>query len=232
MSAPYYTLIGSLPPLPRHFELAERVPISQLQLRQRLKMLEPTDAEVIYAIRDFLMWERQPLERTDDDVMWHYIQLFETVSNRFARDLIRHAMTTRTIIAGLRCRRLRRGPPVGVTPVAAQIAREWKHPDFRLGGQFPWIGEVDAQLNGDAPFHVELTKLNIIWRHATRLTEQHDPFSFEAVVLYLMRWEVVYRWTRRDATAGQQKFERLVSEAMGEFAGMFEGQFPLPLGKG
>ena len=47
MSTTYYTLVGSLPALPRHFEDAERVPISVLQLQERLKMLQPHDAEVI-----------------------------------------------------------------------------------------------------------------------------------------------------------------------------------------
>ena len=106
-------------------------------------------------------------------------------------------------------------------PIADQIARQWNHPSFRLAGQFPWITEVNAQLVGDAPFELERTKLEIIWRHAAQLSQQYDSFSFEAVVLYLIRWEVVYRWTRRDETAGQEKFEQLVSEAMGEFADLF-----------
>ena len=35
-STTYYTLIGSLPALPRHFAEAERVPISRLRLDERL----------------------------------------------------------------------------------------------------------------------------------------------------------------------------------------------------
>ena len=219
-STTYYTLIGSLPALPRHFEQAERVPISELQLDERLKMLEPLDAEVIEEMGDFLVWERQPVERTDEDVLRHYEQFMERVSNRFARDLIRYAMTTRTILAGLRCRRLQLDPPAGAEPVAAQIARHWNLPDFGLGRQFSWIGEVDAQLTGDSPFELERTKHRIVWRHAGRLAEQH-LFTFEAVALYLIRWEVVYRWTRRDAAAGEKKFEELMQEAMGEYAEMF-----------
>lgn len=219
-STTYYTLIGSLPALPRHFEEAERVPISRLKLEERLKMLEPHDARVIEDMGDFLAWERQPLERTDEDVLRHYDQFMLTVDNRFARDLIRHAMTIRTIIAGLRCRRLGLGPPLGIAPVAARIARHWNHPDFHLGTQLPWIGEVDAQLNGDSPFDLERKKLDIIWRHAKWLADQYH-FTFEAVVMYLIRWEVVYRWTRRDAAVGQEKFARLVTEAMGEYASMF-----------
>ena len=51
-------------------------------------------------------------------------------------------------------------------------------------------------------------------------------FTFEAVVLYLIRWEVVTRWIRRDAEAGQQRFAQLVSESMGAYADMFAGPSP------
>ena len=40
----YYTLLGSLPALPAHFADAERVPISQLRLDERLRMLAHHDA--------------------------------------------------------------------------------------------------------------------------------------------------------------------------------------------
>jgi hypothetical protein len=171
-------------------------------------------------MRNFLVWERQPLERTDDDVARHYTEFMNTIEDRFARETIEHAMTVRTIIAALRCRRLQRDPPPAPAAIAARIARSWSHPDFRLGYQFPWIATVESQLNGDTPFDLERTKLNIIWQHAKRLADRCQ-FTFEAVVLYLIRWEVVYRWTRRDARVGQEKFNQLVSEAMGRYADMF-----------
>ena len=52
-------------------------------------------------------------------------------------------------------------------------------------------------------FELERRKLEIIWRKANRLAQEHDPFSFESVVLYLIRWEAVYRWTRRDPSVGK-----------------------------
>lgn len=220
MSRSYYTLIGSLPALPPHFEEAERVPISTLCLVDRLKMLEPRDAEVIEQMSDFLVWERQPLERSDDNVREHYDEFMVTVNDRFARELIQYAMTNRTIIRALRCRRLGLDPPDGIPPLSAQITRNWNHPDFQLGAQFPWVGEADALLRGDNPFELERRKLAILWKHVRRLADQFH-FTFEAVVLYLMRWEIVYRWTTRDAAAGQEKFEQLVAEAMGEFTDMF-----------
>ena len=85
----YYTLIGSLPALPPHFEQAERVPISWPQLSERLKMLQPRDAEVLDELSDFLTWERQPLERTDQQVVDRFNHFAELVENRFARQLLR-----------------------------------------------------------------------------------------------------------------------------------------------
>lgn len=219
-STTYYTLIGSLPALPSSFEEAERVPISELKLKKRLKMLQPQDERVIDEMAEFLVWERQPLERTDDEIVRHYETFMSKVNNPFTRELIRNAMTVRTIVAGLRCRRLRLDPPRGVAPIAAHIARNWNHLDFRLSGQFPWIADVERQLNSDAPFDLERTRTSIGWRRAKRLAEQYT-FTFEAVVLYLLRWELVYRWTQRNAETGQEKFEQLVADAMGDFAEMF-----------
>lgn len=219
-STKYYTLMGSLPALPRHFEDADRVPISELRLTERLKMLEPRDAEVIEEMAEFLVWERQPLELTDKNVVRRYNRFMDSINNPFARELVQRAMTNRTIIAGLRSRRLQLEPPPGVDTVAGHIARNWNHPEFRLGGRFPWISEVDALLNGESPFDLERKTLDIGWQHVGRLAEQYH-FTFEAVVIYLIRWEMVYRWTRHDAQVGQDKFEQLVSEAMGEYAEMF-----------
>lgn len=221
----YYTLIGSLPTLPRHFEAVARLPISAVQLDKRLKMLEPHDAAVLEELRAFLSWERQPMERTDAEVVSHYGQFLERVDNEFVRELIGYTMAARTILAGLRCRRLRREPPTGVPPVAEHIARHWTHPDFRLGRHFPWIARIDAELNDKTPSAAERTRLEIAWQHRRKLAERYQ-FTFEAVVLFVLGWEVLYRWTRRDVAAGQQKFHQLVSEAMSRFGDMFADESP------
>jgi hypothetical protein len=143
-----------------------------------------------------------------------------TFQNRLARQWVDSALTMRAILSALRRRRLGLGPPPGGGWSAEHIARNWPHPDFRLAARMPWITEVDNQLNGSSPFGLERTLLNLRWTYAKRLADQYQ-FSFEAVLLYLIRWEIVYRWTRRDAAVGQEKFERLVNEAMGEYAEMF-----------
>ena len=218
-SRSYFTLIGSLPALPAVYDQADRVPISSRVLNDRLKMLESRDAQVVEQMGDFLVWERQPLERRDEEVIRHYHQFMETVPDRFARNLIEQVMSFRTIICGLRCRRLKIEMPLGGPPVTS-ITRNWNQQDFHLGAQFPWVAEMDAKLNGDSPFDIERMKLDITWKFAKRKAEQFH-FTFEAVVLYLIRWEILNRWVMRDAEAGQEKFNKLVSEAMGEYTDLY-----------
>ena len=72
---PYYTLLGSLPALPADFEQAERLPITWLGLERRLKMLSADDSAVLEELIDFLAWDRQSIDRTDEDVYRKYEQL-------------------------------------------------------------------------------------------------------------------------------------------------------------
>ncbi|HRX83297.1 MAG TPA: DUF2764 family protein, partial [Pirellulaceae bacterium] len=39
-------------------------------------------------------------------------------------------------------------------------------------------------------------------------------FSFETILLYLARWEIVDRWTRLDESAGRQKFDQLLTQTL------------------
>ena len=64
---------------------------------------------------------------------------------------------------------------------------------------------------------VERMLLEVAWNHWTKLAEQYF-FSFEAVLLYLARWEIINRWISRDAVLGRQRFEQLVTESLDEYA--------------
>lgn len=41
----------------------------------------------------------------------------------------------------------------------------------------------------------------------------HD-FDFEAVALYVVRWDLLERWTRYDAEAAAARFSTLVADAL------------------
>jgi hypothetical protein len=212
----YYMLMVSLPNLPSWFQV-ERVPISRTRLQDRLRMLHPQDAAVLEQVIDFLAWDRQPLDRTDDDFIAHYYKLMAHVENPLVRRLIDDRINVRTIVSALRLRRRRREPPRGVGDCVASIRRYWQHPTFNLQGRFSWIESMAKLLADEQSLAGDELLLSVIWRRWSELA-QHYTFSFEAVILYLARWEIIDRWTTRDPAAGQQRFEHLLAETIGEHA--------------
>ena len=212
----YYMLIASLPHLPANFDV-DYLPISRVRLAQRLKMLQPGDALVLEQLNDFLAWDRQPLDRTDAEVVARYEQLMATISNSLVRMLINHRIDVRTIVSGLRRRRNGQGPPPGVGQMVETIARNWQHPQFQLHGQHPWIVEFDRDLSAGDALAAQRVLYRVVWDRWTRLAE-HYYFSFETVLLYLARWSIIERWVSQDQQAGQQKFDELIEETLGEYA--------------
>jgi hypothetical protein len=210
----YYTLIASLPALPPSFEV-ERDPITRPRLQERLKLLEDDDAATVRRLQDFLNWDRQPLDRTDEEVVAHYEELTAAITNRLIRRLIDDRVETRTILSALRRRRADLPPPIGIEPWAGHIRRHWSHPEFNLQARHPWIGRFQQLTDDGDILEAERLLFSVAWDVWSRLADFRH-FSFEAVILYLARWEIIDRWTSRDATRGRQRFEQLISETLGK----------------
>jgi hypothetical protein len=207
-------LVASLPALPRHFEV-DRDPITRPRLQERLKLLPPEDAAVLRRLIDFLAWDRQPLDRTDEEVVGHYEALTPTIGNRLIRNLIDDRVELRTIVSGLRRRRAQLPPPVGIDPWATHVRRNWNHPEFHLQTRHPWIGPFQQLVDAGDVKEAERLLFSVSWERWSRLAAGYH-FSFETVVLYLARWEIIDRWTSRDAARGRQRFEQLIVETLGE----------------
>ena len=71
-SQPYYTLLASLPPLPR-FDQTDRLPITRERLEQRLRMLTPDDAELYEHAVEFLerVWKIRAVKAPTDEKRNH-----------------------------------------------------------------------------------------------------------------------------------------------------------------
>jgi hypothetical protein len=208
----YYTLIASLPALPARFDV-ERCPISWPRLEDRLRMLEPDDALALARLLDVFAWDRQPLDRTDDEVIAQYKSLSASVRHPLLREIVDDRIEMRTLLSALRRRRLGQGPPPAVGRWADPIRRRFSHPQFGLETRFPWIGELDSLLAAGAARDAERLILSVNWKKLSRAAAEHH-FSFEAVLLYVARWAVVNRWTSQNAALGRQRFENALSKLL------------------
>ena len=82
----YYELIASLPHLPR-FDKAESLPMSRERLLNRLKMLEPEDYKKADKAVEFLAWRRQPVGRTNVQIVEIYHQGLKIFSTPLLKEL-------------------------------------------------------------------------------------------------------------------------------------------------
>ncbi len=220
---PYYTLVASLPRLP-YFD-AERLPISEPRLMERLRMLTPQDSLVVERLVAFWELRRHPSGRTDAEMLERYDRMMEVTSHPFLRELVYFSVDVRTIMVALR-RRYRGmpaptpGEPWGAGRWVAYIEKHWDDVDFALDGIHPWIPQARAYLEQGNSLSLERFLTEQLWRHVDRVF-QSDDFGFGSVLAYLFQWSLLQQWLSYDAKGAKGRFEDLVSEVMDEHQQLF-----------
>ena len=216
----YVALITSLP---FHGPLfgARHTPLSRLRLEQRLRVLDPADALCLQRLTEILDFIHHSMTLTDAELVRRSRALEAELPGELLRELLRFRMEMRTLLAAQR--RRRRGetsPPRerdwGYGRWVSQIERNWLEPGFRLERVFPWVGEAERLLRADDSLGLERLKLAVTWAHLDRMSEGHW-FDFEAVVIYVLRWDLIARWTGHDAEAALARFDALVEAGLGEW---------------
>ena len=217
----YHMLVSSLPALAPRFEVA-RLPITLERLQARLRMLEPEDADAINRMLDILDWSRQVVVETDAAVVKRYGDLMRGVSNPLVREVLGVGMDVRMIVTALRRRRHGLGTPaVGFGQWFGHIRRHFSQPDFGLGHVFPWLLPFEQLLEHEDVLTLYRRMLGEKWTYVRRRMQDYDLFSFEAVVLYIARWDIIRDWQQLQAERGRIVFEGLVTEAMGEYSKLY-----------
>ncbi len=67
---------------------------------------------------------------------------------------------------------------------------------------------------------MERLLFEVVWDKLGRLGEGHY-FDFEAVVLYVLRWNLADRWSRYQGEAAVERFRSLVDSGLEQFTNVF-----------
>ncbi|MCM1300943.1 MAG: DUF2764 domain-containing protein [Alistipes senegalensis] len=87
--------------------------------------------------------------------------------------------------------------------------------DFGLRGELPYIDGVIAAVNDEPNLLEKEHKIDLIrWNEASELS-QFDYFDIDAILSYLVRMNIVARWSLLDAARGRAMFDRLLTELDG-----------------
>lgn len=133
-------------------------------------------------------------------------------SSRFLREWSLFDRNLRNIAAAVGARAAGRATDeavVGGGDVAAQLRRS-SAADFGLRGELPCVDAVIAAVNEEANLLEKEHKLDLIrWNEAVELAS-FDYFDINAVLSYLVRVNIVARWTRLSERTGCEMFARLL----------------------
>jgi hypothetical protein len=220
----YATLLASLPHLKPPF-VSQLTPLSRLKLENRLSMLDERDWATLQQIEDVLQRSRQPMERTDADIVAAAQELMQALKSSVLREIVSSRLDYRTIVVALRRRKRGEsapppGQPWGYGRWVSHIMRYWNQPAFQLDILFPWVLEANRLLNENDAIGLERLLLKVAWDDLERFSQEHR-FDFEAVVIYVLRWDLVARWTSYNREAATKRFAALVDTGLEEFAKVF-----------
>lgn len=221
----YVTLLTSLPYHGRLFG-ARQTPLSRFQLNKRLAWLTPEDAATLESMESLLRWSRNLLLETDAGFLDQAKAVIDNIDNPLLVDILKTRLEMRTLVAALRKRTL--GHPAPASKDAWGYGRwlqimqnHWQEPDFGLGQIYPWIIDAERLMRRGDTLGLERTFMNRAWRHLARCGAGHY-FDFEAVVIYVLRWDLIDRWTRYDEEEAQKRITGLTEAGLGNYQQMYQ----------
>lgn len=214
----YYTLIASLPHLPR-FDKADHLPINRDKLLQRLKMLDSGDYKLAETAADFIDWRRQPLGKTNAKAVAIYNKGAERIfESKILKPLFELSVDQKTIMTALR--RSKKGlpkpapeEPWGVGPLVSTIQHNWDKPYFKLQSLYPWIIQAEKYLENGELLKLEHLLANLIWNKLDFMNLK-NYFGFEAVVAYLLKWDILQQWLSYNTKEAKIRFDELVANCI------------------
>lgn len=152
--------------------------------------------------------------RFEQTLLEAYYTLCSHSKSRFLRIWSEFDRTLRNIAAAATARTLQRevaSAMVGKGFVVEQLGRS-SAADFGLRGELPYIDTVLAAVNDEQNLLEKEHKIDLIrWNESQELSV-YDYFNIDFILSYLVRMNIVARWTQLDKERGRRMFERLIAE--------------------
>lgn len=216
---PYVMLMSSLPALGQLLGCTTPA-ITVTRLEERLRFLSPEDRADLDAMISALAWKRIPLGTDESVYLAHVARQMEKVRSPVLRNIIRDRLEIRTLTAALRRRHAGQeapapGVPWGYGRHVETIRKNWAQPDFGVATSFPWVNQAREQMDAGDTTGLERTMLQAAWNAAARYADGHY-FDFEAVAVYVMRWNLADHWVHYDIASATRRFETLLDAACGD----------------
>ena len=198
--------------------------LSREELAEELKRPSRLPEELARVVRAYNDPEGEDAETVDTarrfekSLFAAYYDLCERKGCRFLRAWAVFDRNLRNLTAAVTARAAGRpveDVTVGGGDVVEQLQRS-SAADFGLRGELGYIDAVIAAVGDEANLVEKERKIDLIrWNEALELAT-FDYFDINAVLSYLVRVNIVARWTLLDPVRGREMFARLLAELDGK----------------
>ena len=216
----YAMLMSSLPPHPMSLWDLKNKPVSRLHLERRLAQLNEHDRQQLVEIESILHWAKMSSGNSDALISAEAQRVIQSIDSPLLKNVITWRLELRTIIAAIRRRKLGTGAPAknehwGYGSVVPLIFKNWQVDDFSLNYRFAWVKKANTFFASEQSVELEKLLLNLSWQHYENMGRSHY-FDFTAVVIYVLRWNIVNRWAQCDQEIAMRQFDELVNNGLAQ----------------
>lgn len=210
----YYTLLTSLPRHGRHYKV-KQTPISRIQLEKRFKLLMQNERELLKEI-EFLVWQSWFSSNVSLKEIVTRAKKILALEQPFITEILYWYFDIRSLFAALRLHKMQTSPPdipadFWFGQLTPRLINHWNDTDFGLRSKYPWLLEANKKLLQHEGLAVEDLLLTQIWQHLNAIESQHY-FDFEALIIYLLRWNIVQYWSTFNETMAQNRLNELTTK--------------------
>ena len=217
----YTMLISSLPH--PHSLFHEKVPpLSRIKLEKRLAVLLPEHKRLLSIVEDILDWRKLQGNLSHQDITRRGKYALAKIHNPTLQQIIQTRLEMRTFLLALRMRKLGQPEPEGSNWAFGRwqqhIVRHWHEPGFQLQHVYRWALKAEQLLNDNESRALETLLLDEAYKQLQRYTAQH-VFDFEAVVIYVLKWNIIDRIVRYNSHSAERRFRKLLTQSLKQSQG-------------
>ncbi len=196
----YYMLVTSLPAFRRNMADHKELPITKLQLDDRLRFLLPKHRKMINTLVDLITKDSFDSDETYLENYKNTKSLIKECSSS-VDPILTFFMDWRVITSALRASIKEEECPAWLQKndysLTSKIVDNWRDPYFDLQRDYPLILLLRESMKADNTIAVENMLLKHFWNFLSE-TAFDALFDLDAVATYVLRWYILRRWLRRD----------------------------------
>lgn len=190
------------------------------ELEQEMTSPQALPKAMAKVLKDYAATESEETEGVDLSLGFEralltaYYEECARSKSRFVRQWSEFDRTLRNVAAAAVARSKDRrvdSVTVGKGDVVAQLQRS-SAADFGLRGELTYVDAILAAVNDEQNMVEKEHKIDLIrWEHASELASS-DYFNINAILSYLVKINIVARWSQLDPKRGRAMLDRIMAE--------------------